>query len=80
MLSSPTQALTIIPTFSTGTDATVDAAINAAINTIDSLYTNPVTIPVTFTFTPVLDTATPLTSGPISNPFTPTLISNIPPR
>jgi hypothetical protein len=56
MLSSPTQALTIIPTFSTGTDATVDAAINAAINTIDSLYTNPVTIPVTFTFTPVLDT------------------------
>jgi PEP-CTERM motif len=53
--SSSAPALTITPTFSTGTDPTVDAAINAAISTIDGLYSNPVTIPVTFTYTPAVD-------------------------
>ena len=55
VMQSPAQALTITPTFSTGTTPSVDAAINAAINTIDGLYSNPVTIPVTFTFTPAVD-------------------------
>lgn len=54
--NSPARALTITPTFGTGTNPAIDAAINAAINTIDGLYSNPVPIPVTFTFTPAVDT------------------------